>query len=369
MLFKSIFSVGITTAVLLSAVGCSAISEMFVKPAPSFLTIDKANKQIEEARVCCENNIFNGQIINVTKTSEESYKFDLENAQAFNFPTGKSFFKIFQLPVNVSYLSINFESEIINTTFQPKVDFYNARKQIVSTIKPNAFKYRDSAFTDGVLASKIVINNASAKPGRELAYMVIYTTDSNRAETTSMMHPEVKRAIAQNVVPPHFDDIKVPHAPIGTVTISFKFRQEESSAVEDLMSYLDGPLIGDGAAGENNRHEDVVLASGEVYSVSSQREGTTAVISTDSKGNSLVNSNDVAGTNLENVGRTAQAAQSSNQPQVSMMKETEEMYNGLIKKAVQAGDYEKAMSLVGEAQRAGSDTAQQTFIEAVKAKK
>ena len=95
MLFKSIFSAGITATVLLSAVGCSAISDMFVKPAPSFLTIDKANKQIEEARVCCENNIFNGQIINVTKTSEESYKFDLENAQAFNFPTGKSFFKIF----------------------------------------------------------------------------------------------------------------------------------------------------------------------------------------------------------------------------------------------------------------------------------
>ena len=52
-----------------------------------------------------------------------------------------------------------------------------------------------------------------------------------------------------------------------------------------------------------------------------------------------------------------------------MMKETEDLYNGMIKKAVQSGDYEKAMSLVAEAQRAGSSSAKQTFIDAIKAKK
>lgn len=370
-MLKSIFSVGLAATVFLSVVGCSNLSDVFFKPAPSFLSLEDANKELAEAKVCCEKDIFNGQIINVTKTSSENYKFDLENAQAFDFPTGKSFFRIFQLPINATHLSINFESEIINTTFKPKIDFYNANKQLVSTIKPNAFKYRDSAITDGFLSTKIVVNNASAKPGREFAYMVIYTTRNELAETTSMMHPEVKRAIARNLTPPKFDDVKIPHSPIGTVNITFKFRQEDQSAMDELISYLDGPLIGGKDSDENNRQENVVLASGEVYSVSSQREGTTAVISTDSKGHNLVNSNDIAGTNLESAGKSLEnnGANSSGGTQVVMMKETEDLYNGMIKKAVQSGDYEKAMSLVAEAQRAGSSSAKQTFIDAIKAKK
>lgn len=52
-----------------------------------------------------------------------------------------------------------------------------------------------------------------------------------------------------------------------------------------------------------------------------------------------------------------------------MMKETEELYNSMIRKAIEAGDYEKAFALVAEAERAGSTTAQKTFIEASKSKR
>jgi maltose operon periplasmic protein len=126
-----------------------------------------------------------------------------------------------------------------------------------------------------------------------------------------------------------------------------------------LISYLDDPLIGGG--NKSNRQENVVLATGEVYSVSSQSEGSTSVLSVDGKGNTLSTSSN-GNVDLQN----QQVSAPSNQAPVGeMMNETEEMYNKLIVASVQKGDLAKAMNLVAEAQRAGSQSAQQKFIEAV----
>lgn len=50
----------------------------------------------------------------------------------------------------------------------------------------------------------------------------------------------------------------------------------------------------------------------------------------------------------------------------TMLAETEAMYNQLIQKAVSSGDIEKAMALSGEAERAGSGSAKQTLVNAIK---
>ncbi len=375
-MFKFVLSAGLLAACAVLSNGCSQVKDIFLKPSPSFLSMEEANEQIAEAEPCCGGDIFNGQIINVTKSFEKEFLFDIKEAQAFNFPTGKSFFKIFQIPINTTYLSVQVESAIINTTFKPRIDFYNGSRRLISTVKPNAFKYRESPISDGTLSTKIIINNASAQPGRELAYMVVYTTSAELSQSTPIMHPAVKRAKALQLDVPDMPDMLIPHSPIGAVTIGFNFRHDETSTTDNLLSYLDGPLIGGpltGALGiggeESNRQEDVVLASGEVYSVSSQREGTTAVISTDSKGNSLVNSSDISGTNLERAGSsnlTFAGDAENKQSLPPMMKETEDMYNNMIKEAVKAGDFEKALKLVSEAQRAGSESAQQAFIDAAK---
>ncbi|MNZ68552.1 maltose regulon periplasmic protein [compost metagenome] len=49
-----------------------------------------------------------------------------------------------------------------------------------------------------------------------------------------------------------------------------------------------------------------------------------------------------------------------------MLSETETFYNSQIEKAVKAGDIDKAMQLVSEAERAGSTKAKSVFIDAVK---
>ncbi len=49
-----------------------------------------------------------------------------------------------------------------------------------------------------------------------------------------------------------------------------------------------------------------------------------------------------------------------------MLSETEAFYQSQIEKAVKAGDIDKAMKLVNEAERAGSTKAKSVFIDAVK---
>lgn len=332
--------------------GCSSVTDVFTKPTPAFLSVSDANEQINKAKVCCEGDIFNGKVFNVTKTIDEEFLIDADNAQAFNFPTGKSFFRIFQLPLNATYLNITMESLIITTTFKPRVDFYNKNHQLVSTLKPIAFKYRDSMMGEGKLMARITINNASAEQGREFAYMVIYTTDEARTETTSVVHPAVKQAKALRNNVPDMPNLQIPHSPIGTLNIAFKFKRDEKDFTDELLEYLDNPLIG--GKDTNNRQENVVLANGTVYSTSSQSEGTTAVKSVDSKGNIL---------DPDNSNKGSSHVQSA--PVGSMLKESEDMYNKLIIQAIKENDVAKAMNLVSEAQRAGSSSAQQTFVDAI----
>ncbi|MGN1393620.1 MAG: MalM family protein [Succinivibrionaceae bacterium] len=330
-------------------IGCSTIKDVFTKPSPAFLSLEDANKQISDATICCSGDIFNSPIYNVTKTIDEDFNIDSENAKAFNFLTGKSFFKVFQLPLNATYLNITLDTLIINTAFMPKVDFYNKDRVLISTLKPMAFKYRDSMMGEGKLEAKITINNASAAPGKEFAYMVIYTTEEALKETTSIVHPAVKQAIALGNNVPKLDNLQIPHSPIGELNLAVKFKRDEKDITDDIIEFLDNPLIG--GSSTSNREENVVLASGEVYTTSAQSEGTTAVKSVDSQNN------------LYDPDRV-------NQPSGSfkMLKETEEMYNKLIVEAVKANNLEKAMQLVAEAQRLGSSTAQQTFIKHIQSK-
>ena len=63
---------------------------------------------------------------------------------------------------------------------------------------------------------------------------------------------------------------------------------------------------------------------------------------------------------------TAAVAATPSTPPPAMLSETETFYNSQIEKAVKAGDIDKAMQLVSEAERAGSTKAKSVFIDAVK---
>jgi maltose operon protein len=346
----------LTSSFLLSLTACSTVSDIFLKPAPNFLSREEGFKQIKEAQTCCNGDIFNTKkFINVVKDSDENYNFDLESAEAFEFTTGKSFFRVFQLPLNTKNLTITLDALLSTTGFLPEVDFYNTDKIKVASIKSHAFKYRENMIGNGKLEAKFHINNAAAPKGKEFAYMVVYTSDKAIEQTTGVTHPEVKRAIALNTTIPDFDKIQVKHSPIGVVNVIFTFKhqgQDTNDVVDDFFEYLSGPLIGGNDA--DNRTENVVLANGVSYSTSAQTIDSPAVKSHDSEGNEVPNkaSNDYTNNYSSNFGK--------------MLKETEDMYNKLITEAVEKNDIEKAMQLLNEAKMLGSTTAQETFIKAVK---
>jgi maltose operon protein len=51
-----------------------------------------------------------------------------------------------------------------------------------------------------------------------------------------------------------------------------------------------------------------------------------------------------------------------------MLNDTESYFNNSIRQAVKAGDIDKALKLMNEAERLGSTTARETFIGSVKGK-
>ena len=63
---------------------------------------------------------------------------------------------------------------------------------------------------------------------------------------------------------------------------------------------------------------------------------------------------------------TAAVAATPSTPAPAMLSETETFYSSQIEKAVKAGDIDKAMQLVNEAERAGSTKAKSVFIDAIK---
>lgn len=346
----------ITSSFLLSLTACSTVSDIFLKPAPNFLSKEEGFEQINKAQICCNGDLFNTKkIVNVVKDSDENYNFDLESADAFDFATGKSFFRVFQLPLNTKNLMITLDALLSTTGFLPEVDFYNTNKIKVASIKSHAFKYRENIVGNGKLEAKFHVNNAAAPKGKEFAYMVVYTSDKAIELSTSVTHPEVKKAIALNTSVPDFDKVKVKHSPIGVVNVIFTFKhqgQDTNDVVDDFFDYLSGPLIG--GKDTDNRTENVVLANGVSYSTSAQTIDSPAVQSLDSEGKEVPNktTNDNSNNYSSNFG--------------NMLKETEEIYNKLITEAVEKNDIEKAMQLLNEAKMLGSTTAQETFIKAVR---
>ena len=85
----------ITSSFLLSLTACSTVSDIFLKPAPNFLSKEEGFEQINKAQICCNGDLFNTKkIVNVVKDSDENYNFDLESADASPLLVINLFFQV-----------------------------------------------------------------------------------------------------------------------------------------------------------------------------------------------------------------------------------------------------------------------------------
>jgi maltose operon protein len=196
-----------------------------------------------------------------------------------------------------------------------------------SQLQPAAF-FPSSYFTyqkPGIVATNRLEGTMKLTPvlGQKQIYLLIYTTTRDLAQTSTMINPAKLYAEGASNAIPDVPDPVVQH--VNTGTLSLKVKSEQNSG-----NIMIGQIFGSGEA------KPVVVGSA---SAASQP--------------------------MANAPAPVAAPAAKSEP---MLNDTEKYFNDGIRKAAKAGDIDKALKLMNEAERLGSTSARATFISSVKGK-
>ncbi|MFM5236139.1 transcriptional regulator [Aeromonas veronii] len=285
-----------------------------------------ALQQLGTATVCC-SSINELQYQPLAAEQKRVVAID-GSSPAFNFPEGKSYYAAFKLPSNSGDLKITVAGLIDKTLFNPTVLLLDSQFKPTRTIGANIITYKPARMLDGDRVEGVFTIDRSyvGNPNNE-TYMVIYTTQATLSQTTQAMSPSKMMAKSMSVQDYGAKDPLIPHSAWGVVTLD----------VEDLSA----SALGD------NFYKPVYQEA---------IDANTPIV--DTTPNKLVVPVATAATSV--------AGATVAKPAPAMLSETEAFYQSQIEKAVKAGDIDKAMKLVNEAERAGSTKAKSVFIDAVK---
>lgn len=310
---------------------CASL-EATVAPTQEYKSIldsrASALQQLGSATVCC-TSISELQYQPLAAEQKRVVAID-GSSPAFNFPEGKSYYAAFKLPTNSGDLKITVAGLIDKTLFNPTVLLLDSQFKPTRTIGADIITYKPARMLDGDRVEGVFTIDRSyvGNPNNE-TYMVIYTTQATLSQTTQAMSPSKMMAKSLSVQDYGAKDPLIPHSAWGVVKID----------VEDMSA----SALGD------NFYKPVYQEA---------IDANTPIV--DATPNKLVVPVATAAT------ATAVAGATVAKPAPAMLSETEAFYQSQIEKAVKAGDIDKAMKLVNEAERAGSTKAKGVFIDAVK---
>ncbi|MFQ1592682.1 MalM family protein [Aeromonas veronii] len=308
---------------------CASL-EATVAPTQEYKSIldsrASALQQLGSATVCC-TSINELQYQPLAAEQKRVVAID-GTSPAFNFPEGKSYYAAFKLPTNSGDLKITVAGLIDKTLFNPTVLLLDSQFKPTRTIGADIITYKPARMLDGDRVEGVFTIDRSyvGNPNNE-TYMVIYTTQATLSQTTQAMSPSKMMAKSLSVQDYGAKDPLIPHSAWGVVKID----------VEDMSA----SVLGD------NFYKPVYQEA---------IDANTPIV--DATPNKLV----VPAATAATVAGVTVAAK----PAPAMLSETEAFYQSQIEKAVKAGDIDKAMKLVNEAERAGSTKAKSVFIDAVK---
>ncbi|EKP0302193.1 MalM family protein [Aeromonas veronii] len=308
---------------------CASL-EATVAPTQEYKSIldsrASALQQLGSATVCCTSiNELQYQPL----AAEQKIVVAIDGSSpAFDFPEGKSYYAAFKLPTNSGDLKITVAGLIDKTLFNPTVLLLDSQFKPTRTIGANIITYKPARMLDGDRVEGVFTIDRSyvGNPNNE-TYMVIYTTKATLSQTTQAMSPSKMMAKSMSVQDYGAKDPLIPHSAWGVVTLD----------VEDLSA----SALGD------NFYKPVYQEA---------IDANTPIV--DTTPNKLVVPVATAATSV--------AGATVAKPAPAMLSETEAFYQSQIENAVKAGDIDKAMKLVNEAERAGSTKAKSVFIDAVK---
>ncbi len=241
-----------------------------------------------------------------------------QRSASFDFSEGRSYLAAYRLPEQTGDLLIELKSLMGKSVLVPQVLLLDEQYQITRVIKAADFPYQPAKLMDGDrFEGAIYVSRQSLRPER---YMVIYTPHDQLQSGTTILHPAKAFARAHSTVEPNVADPVIPHSAWGELDIHLSDRGK--------LTRLDQTFKAEYA-------DKVAMSQG-------QQAGAVAPVAAMS------------------------AAPVAVKPAPAMLSETESFYQHQIEKAVKAGDIDKAMQLVNEAERAGSTKAKNVFIDAVK---
>jgi maltose operon protein len=326
-------------------IGCS--SEPLIAPIEqfkdAFSPASTASSALAQTSVCCRN----WQELPYTSLNIGKTYVDIDGkSPVFELNDGKSFIGAYKLPIHSGDIRITAAAQIDKTVYYPRIVMLDSQFRVTRVIGDDLFTYKPAQLLqlDRIETAFTVDRSRVGNPNNE-TYMVIYSPASELNKTTTILHPAKAFARAHSSVEPEIADPVVSHSAWGLVELE----------VEDLSSY----------AGKENVFvpeyaDKMAIANGGTY-VDVNKKPVVA------PNKLVVAPTVVAVEQVEMMSKSPSSVNGSTDIAAgTMLAETEAMYNQLIQKAVSSGDIEKAMALASEAERAGSGSAKQTLVNAIK---
>ena len=244
-------------------------------------------------------------------------------SQIGNFAEGKSYFAGFVLPENVERMRVDLKSWMrANGVFAPKVLLLSPTFEVVDSIELNEFEVKPSDMFRLSRYEKRFEMSQTDTP-----YMVVYSPLEYREGEIQIPHPERVRAEELGLARPMVTDPIIQHQKFGSLELDMKPTALRSyRASEAPRATVAAPVV--------TQPKPAVAAAAPV--------AAPAAIT------------------------TATAASVASSSSAKMLPESEAFYNSQIKAAVESNDMKKALTLMEEAKRAGSSTAEATFLELIK---
>lgn len=224
----------------------------------------------------------------------------------------------YSLPANIGELTITLSSEVKqNQVFAPNVLVLDENMRAAAWFPAKFFTYQQP----GVMAADRLEGVMKLTPalGQQKIYLLVFTTDKDLTETTTLLDPAKAYARGTGNAVPDIPDPIAQHSREGTLKLKVKTNSGSSILV--------GPLFGS--------------------------SGPAPV--------TVGNTQPVAPATY----RAAPAPEAKREP---IMTDTEGYFNQNIRQAVEQGNIDKALKLLDEAERVGSTSARQVFISSVKGK-
>lgn len=224
----------------------------------------------------------------------------------------------FALPADRGSLEIRLSSVAENrSVYAPNVLVLDEQMRPAAFYPSSYFPYQQP----GVISSDRLEGTLKLTPalGQKQIYMLVYTTRQDLARTTQMVDPAKAYAAGVGNAVPAIPDPVARHSDSGTLKIKISAEQQSGNIMIGQAFTAPAPA-------------PVVVGN------TAPRPAAPAPAPAPAK------------------------------PAEPMLNDTESYFNQAITKAVKAGEIDKALKLLDEAERLGSKTARQTFIGSVKGK-